>query len=164
MCVSSINGLLSSWFTLCVVLAIAASVPENAVAQEVKKSGSGICHCPAGQFYDRTTNYTPFESIDACLASGGREPLRGQGNCSLVTSSGAADTSTGTSNSATGVVKKSQSGICHCPGGQFYNRTTNFTAFGTIGACLESEGREPQRGQGACPTEPVNGPATALSD
>ena len=162
MYVSSKNRPLGSWFTLCVVLAIAVSVPENSAAQEVKKSGSGICHCQGGQFYDRTTNYTPFESIDACLASGGREPQRGQGNCSVVTSTDATDTSTGTSNSATGVVKKSQSGICHCPGGQFYNRTTNFTAFDTIGACLESEGREPQRGQGICPTEPVNGPATML--
>ena len=78
------------------MLAIAVSVPENTAAQEVKKSGSGICHCSGGQFYDRTTNYTPFENIDACLASGGREPQRGQGNCSVVTSTDATDTSTGT--------------------------------------------------------------------
>ena len=153
---------LGSWFALGAVLAVAASVPENTAAQEVKKSGSGICHCPGGQFYDRTTNYTPFESIDACLATGGREPQRGQGDCSSVTSTDSPDTSTGTGNAPTDVVKKSQSGICHCPGGQFYDRTTNFTAFDTIGACLESGGREPQRGQGTCPTEPTNEPTVML--
>ena len=58
-------------------------------------------------------------------------------------------------------IKKSRLGICHCPGGQFYDRTSNFTAFDTIGACLESGGREPQRGQGTCPTVPAN-PTAAL--
>ncbi len=153
---------LGSWFALGAVLAVAASVPENTAAQEVKKSGSGICHCPGGQFYDRTTNYTPFESIDACLASGGREPQRGQGTCSSVPATDSPDTSTGTDNASTDVVKKSQSGICHCPGGQFYGRTTNFTAFNTIGACLENGGREPQRGQGTCSTEPTNEPTAML--
>ncbi len=47
-------------------------------------------------------------------------------------------------------VKKSQSGICHCPGGKYYNRTKTFTAYSTIKACLDSGGRRPTRGQGDC--------------
>ena len=70
------TGLGSLW-VLVGVLAVTVGVPGNATAQEVKKSTSGICHCPGGQFYDRTTNFTEFETIDACLASGGREPQRG---------------------------------------------------------------------------------------
>ena len=62
-----------SW-VLAGVLAVTVGVPGSAIAQGVKKSTSGICHCPGGQFYDRTTNFTEFETIDACLDSGGREP------------------------------------------------------------------------------------------
>ena len=47
----------------------------------VKKSSSGICHCPGGQYYDRTQNFTEFRSIDECLESGGRHPKQGQGDC-----------------------------------------------------------------------------------
>ena len=46
-----------------------------------KKSSSGICHCPGGRYYDRTKNFTPYRSIAECLASGGRHPRRGQGDC-----------------------------------------------------------------------------------
>ena len=40
----------------------------------------------------------------------------------------------------------------------------NFTAFDTIGACLASGGRHPQRGQGTCPIEPdpTNEPTAML--
>ena len=46
-----------------------------------KKSSSGICHCPGGRYYDRTKKFTPYRSIAECLASGGRHPRRGQGDC-----------------------------------------------------------------------------------
>ena len=145
------KGLGSLW-VLAGVLAVTIGVPDNATAQGVKKSASGICHCPGGQFYDRTTNFTEFETIDACLDSGGRAPQRGQGDCSTATADDSSDTDIRTTDDApVGVVKKSTSGICHCPGGQFYDRTTNFTEFETIDACLDSGGREPQRGQGNCP-------------
>jgi len=42
----------------------------------VKKSNSGICHAPGTTYYSRTTNYTTYNSIDECLASGGRLPKR----------------------------------------------------------------------------------------
>ncbi len=138
-------------------------VSGNATAQEVKKSGSGICHCPEGQFYDRISNFTAFDTLEACLASGGREPQRGQGDCSMV--SGASSTETrqdNTNDIVQRIVKKSGSGICHCPGSQFYDRTSNFTAFDTIEACLASGGREPKRGQGLCPNAPHGKPTMHL--
>ena len=61
-------------------------LPGHAHAQAVKKSGSGICHCPRGQYYGRTTKFTAFESLEACLAGGGCEPQRGQGTCPIAAS------------------------------------------------------------------------------
>lgn len=69
------------WLIVATVLAVMAGSP-NAAQQLIKKSKSGICHCPGGQYFARTSNYTAFDSIDACLASGGRHPKRGQGQCS----------------------------------------------------------------------------------
>ena len=42
----------------------------------VKKSRTGICHAPGSTFYSRTDNFTPYNSIDDCLKSGGRMPKR----------------------------------------------------------------------------------------
>ena len=50
------------------------SQTTNVEGPAVKKSTSGICHTQGTQYYDRTTNYKPYNSIDACLASGGRLP------------------------------------------------------------------------------------------
>lgn len=146
-----------SWIAISAVFAISLANSGDVAAQEiVKKSASGLCHCPGGQFYGRTTNFEPFDSLDACIGSGGREPQSGQGDCSLTAASdsSARDSEATSTVPETGPVKKSQSGLCHCPGGQFYDRTSNFTPYDTIGACLESGGREPQQGQGTCPTEP----------
>ena len=40
----------------------------------VKMSKSKICHAPGTQYYDRTKNFTPYNSMDDCLAVGGRLP------------------------------------------------------------------------------------------
>jgi len=45
-----------------------------ASAQLVKKSSSGLCHGSESRWYERTTQYTAFDSLDACLASNGRLP------------------------------------------------------------------------------------------
>ena len=42
----------------------------------VKKSTSGICHAPGTTYYDRTLNYKSFNSLDDCIASGGRLPAK----------------------------------------------------------------------------------------
>jgi len=42
----------------------------------VKKSKSGICHTQGTVFYNRMLNFTPYNSLAACIASGGREPKK----------------------------------------------------------------------------------------
>jgi hypothetical protein len=46
--------------------------PESTLV--VKKSRSGICHAPESRYYGRTLNFVAYESLEACLASGGRLP------------------------------------------------------------------------------------------
>jgi len=40
----------------------------------VKKSRNGICHNSSSRSYERTKYYSAFNSLEACLASGGRLP------------------------------------------------------------------------------------------
>ena len=42
----------------------------------VKKSSTGICHAPGTTYYAKTKNFTAYDSIQGCLDSGGRLPLR----------------------------------------------------------------------------------------
>jgi hypothetical protein len=42
----------------------------------IKKSQSGICHAPGTTYYAQTLRFTPYETLAACLASGGRLPRR----------------------------------------------------------------------------------------
>lgn len=42
----------------------------------VKKSKSGICHAPSSPYYAQTKHFTPFKTLEACLASGGRLPKK----------------------------------------------------------------------------------------
>jgi hypothetical protein len=49
---------------------------ESAVAVDppVKKSSSGICHDRKSQYYEQTKKFTAFQTIKACIDSGGRLP------------------------------------------------------------------------------------------
>jgi PBP1b-binding outer membrane lipoprotein LpoB len=42
----------------------------------VKKSDTGICHQEGTNYYKNTKNFTPYDSIDECLKSGGRLPKK----------------------------------------------------------------------------------------
>ncbi|WP_420390693.1 HNH endonuclease family protein [Marinobacter sp.] len=53
-------------------LAVLFSISADAVV--VKKSNSGLCHPPQSGWYERTKNYTAFDSLEACLDSGGKLP------------------------------------------------------------------------------------------
>ena len=55
---------------------------DSEYGEIIKMSSSGICHCPGGQYYNRTKNFTEYRSINDCLAAGGRHPKQGQGDCS----------------------------------------------------------------------------------
>jgi hypothetical protein len=60
---------------------VATTSPSPAPTQPaangvVKMSSSKICHAPGTTYYDRTTNFTPYDDMDSCLQAGGRLPLR----------------------------------------------------------------------------------------
>lgn len=42
----------------------------------VKKSSTGICHKEGTLFYKNTKKFTPYDSLDECLNSGGRLPKK----------------------------------------------------------------------------------------
>ena len=52
------------------------TAPSNAsdTAPAVKKSSSGLCHAQGTTYYTATKTFTPYSSVQACLASGGRLP------------------------------------------------------------------------------------------
>ena len=50
--------------------------PATELKSTIKKSRSGICHAPGTTYYARTLNYTEYDSMKKCLASGGRKPKR----------------------------------------------------------------------------------------
>ncbi|RNF53005.1 HNH endonuclease [Marinomonas hwangdonensis] len=52
---------------------ILSFLPLNA-ASIIKKSKSDICHAPDTEYYSRTKNFTLYDTLDQCLASGGRLP------------------------------------------------------------------------------------------
>ena len=58
------------------VLAIVLGASFNSAvhADVVKMSGSGWCHPPESRWYERTTNYTAYASIERCLDADGRLP------------------------------------------------------------------------------------------
>lgn len=42
----------------------------------VKKSSTGICHQKGSEYYEKTKNFTSYNSINDCVSSGGRLPKR----------------------------------------------------------------------------------------
>ncbi len=57
-------------------VAIATVAPNSAgdASSPVKMSNSKICHAPGTEYYSRTKNFTPYNSLDDCLRAGGRMP------------------------------------------------------------------------------------------
>lgn len=51
-------------------------------AAPVLQTSSGICHCAGGEYYDQISRGQEHADLRSCLANGGREPKRGQGDCS----------------------------------------------------------------------------------
>lgn len=47
-------------------------------------------------------------------------------------------------------IKKSKAGICHCPGGRYYDTVRNYIPYHSIESCIASGGRHPKQGQGPC--------------
>lgn len=55
------------------LLAGAGSAAVAVADPEVKKSQSGVCHGQDSVHYEQTKKFTPYDSMEACKASGGRE-------------------------------------------------------------------------------------------
>jgi micrococcal nuclease len=55
---------------------ITTSNTEYSSSEVVKKSSTGICHAPGTTYYVKTKNFTAYNSVQECLDSGGRLPLR----------------------------------------------------------------------------------------
>ena len=51
-------------------------VSVHAADPPVKKSISGICHDTKSSYYAQTKNFTPFNTMDECLKSGGQLPKK----------------------------------------------------------------------------------------
>jgi hypothetical protein len=51
-----------------------SSTSDQKIEPEVKKSSTGICHAKGTKYYDITTNYKSFSSLEICLRGGGRLP------------------------------------------------------------------------------------------
>lgn len=59
------------------MIAIALLIASPALAEEIKPvklSVNGICHDQSSAHYNRTRNFTAFETLEQCLAAGGRLP------------------------------------------------------------------------------------------
>jgi hypothetical protein len=57
---------------LALILTTTAAAAEE--AKPVKLSENGICHTESSTHYNRTKNYTAYDTLDECLAAGGRLP------------------------------------------------------------------------------------------
>ncbi len=88
--------------TLAIFLVIAGlSFSSTANADVVKLSNSGLCHPPQSSWYERTKNYQAFDSVAACLDSGGELP-KGMSQSSLEGSQQLSDEQQGYQRSAFG--------------------------------------------------------------
>jgi hypothetical protein len=106
-----------------------APAPAAASAEpSVKKSDSGICHDKSSPSFGNTKKFTPFNSMDECVKSGGKPPA------------GAAAAPA----PEVSIVKKSDSGICHDKSSSSYEKTKKFTEFKSMDECIKSGGRAPK--------------------
>jgi hypothetical protein len=103
--------------------ALAADPPKD---PPVKKSDAGICHDASSSSYSNTKKFTPFNSLDECVKSGGKLPA-------------------GKTLPVVEVVKKSESGICHDKSSSSYEQTKKFTEFKSLDECLKSGGKLPKK-------------------
>jgi hypothetical protein len=106
---------------------------QNASAADpaVKKSDSGICHDSSSPSYGNTKKFTPFNSMEECLKSGGTAPKNAKPQEAAA--------------APAVVIKKSDSGICHDPSSPSYEKTKKFTPFNSMDECIKSGGKPPKK-------------------
>jgi hypothetical protein len=126
-----LNFMRSSIQSVCLAMgavALTAQVKAAEPAKDpvVKKSDAGICHDVSSSSFNNTKKFTPFNSLDECVKSGGKLPA-------------------GKSLPVAEVVKKSESGICHDKSSSSYEQTKKFTEFKSLDDCVKSGGRLPKK-------------------
>ena len=68
-------GFIGVFLILGVLSAIfSGSASASEVEPVVKMSKSEICHAVDSSYYNRTKNFTAYETLDECLEAGGRLP------------------------------------------------------------------------------------------
>jgi len=70
-----VTDLKSFLVALTVGLLVAVANAQPTAEPAVKKSRQDICHDRDSMFYEQTKYFQPFDSMQACLDSGGRQPL-----------------------------------------------------------------------------------------
>lgn len=65
--------MLKNYFVVCLI-AVSIFFDVHAASGLVKKSKTGICHSQESSYYNRTKNFTAFDSLESCINSGGRLP------------------------------------------------------------------------------------------
>jgi len=90
----------------------------------VKKSNSGICHEKGSQYYEQTKQFEVFDSLEACLKSGGRLPKKA-----------------GASKEKAIVKKALSSGICHDASSPNYDTIERYERYATMEECVKSGGK-----------------------
>ena len=120
-CIKSLISAMAFGVLTCQVLA--ADPPKDPT---VKKSDAGICHDASSSSYGNTKKFTPFNSLEECVKSGGKLPA-------------------GKTLPVVEVVKKSESGICHDKTSASYEQTKKFTEFKSVDECLKSGGKLPKK-------------------
>jgi len=72
---SYIKGFLAVFLILGIASAIfSGSASASDIDPAVKMSKSEICHATDSSYYNRTKNFTSFESLKECIDAGGRLP------------------------------------------------------------------------------------------
>jgi hypothetical protein len=72
---SFLKGFIGVFLILGILSAIfSSSASANDIDPPVKMSNSKICHAVDSSYYNRTKNFTPFETLNKCIQSGGRLP------------------------------------------------------------------------------------------
>ncbi len=106
----------------------AQAAPAPSADPVVKKSDSGICHDKSSPSFGNTKKFTPFNSMDECVKSGGKPAANAKAPAAEVS-----------------IVKKSDSGICHDKSSPSYDKTKNFTEFKSMDECIKSGGKAPKK-------------------
>lgn len=107
-------------------LAVQGVAADPAKDPAVKKSEAGICHDVSSSSFNNTKKFTPFNSLEECVKSGGKLPA-------------------GKTLPVAEVVKKSESGICHDKNSSHYEQTKKFTEFKSLDECVKSGGKLPKK-------------------